>query len=101
MYGGEKIDWASLILGRKFTGCFCFTLHLRTISKYKPPPPPPFGGRLYLDGRFKGRLFALRVLGAYVWTGLYVEGLFLGILGYVINKLLRDILLHTLRIHRR
>ena len=31
-----KIDWASLILGRKFTGFFCFTLYLRAISKYKP-----------------------------------------------------------------
>ena len=32
-----KIDWASLILGRKFTGFLCFTLYLTDISKYKPP----------------------------------------------------------------
>ena len=32
-----KIDWVSLILGRKFTVFLCFTLYLRAISKYKPP----------------------------------------------------------------
>ena len=65
-----KIDWASLILGRKFTVFLCFTLYLRAISKYKPP------GGLYLEGRFNGRLFPLVVWGAYIWTGLYMEGLF-------------------------
>ena len=29
-----KIDWVSLIVGRKFT---VFALYLRAISKYKPP----------------------------------------------------------------
>ena len=32
-----KIDWASLIVGSKFTVLLCFTLYLREISKYKPP----------------------------------------------------------------
>ena len=32
-----KIDWASFILGRKFTVFALFTLYLRAISKYKPP----------------------------------------------------------------
>ena len=33
-----KINWASLLVGRKFTRPFllCFTLYLRAISKYKP-----------------------------------------------------------------
>ena len=31
-----KIDWASLILERKFTVSLCFTLYLRAISKYNP-----------------------------------------------------------------
>ena len=31
-----KIDWASLIVGRKFPFLLCFTLYLRAISKYKP-----------------------------------------------------------------
>ena len=46
MYGGNlrlKIDWASLILGRKFTVFLCFTLYLRAISKYTPPGGLIFG----------------------------------------------------------
>ena len=72
-----KIDWASLILGRKFTVFLCFTLYLRAISKYKPP------GGLYLEGRFNGGFFALPVWGAYIWRGLYMEGLIFGILLYL------------------
>ena len=41
-----KIDWASLLLGRKFTGFLCFTLYLRAISKYKPPGGLIFGGAI-------------------------------------------------------
>ena len=69
-----KIDWASLIVGRKFTVLLCLTLYLRAISKYKPP------GGLYLERRFNGGFFALRVLGAYIWRGVYMEGLIFGIL---------------------
>ena len=38
------------------------------------------GGRggLYLEGRFNGRFFALRAWGAYIWRGLYIEGLIFG-----------------------
>ena len=53
-----------------------FTLYLRAISKYKPP------GGLYLEGRFNGGVFALPVWGAYIWRGLYLEGLIFGILRY-------------------
>ena len=35
--------------------------------------PPPRGG-LYLEGRFNGRFFALRVWGAYIWGGLIHGG---------------------------
>ena len=61
-----KINWASLLVGRKFTRPFllCFTLYLRAISKYKP-----LGG-LYLKGRFNGGFFCVTSLG-----GLYLEGL--------------------------
>ena len=45
-------------------------------SKYKPP------GGLYLEGRFNGGFFALPVWGAYIWRGLYMEGLIFGILLY-------------------
>ena len=64
-----KIDWASLILGRKFTVFLCFTLYLRAISKYKPP------GGLIFGGAFLRRGFCVRSLG-----GLYLEGLIFGIL---------------------
>ena len=44
---------------------------------YKPP------GGLYLEGRFNGGFFALPVWGAYIWRGLYMEGLIFGILRYI------------------
>ena len=62
-----KIDWGSRIVGREFTVFTLFILYLRTISKYKPP------GGLYLEGRFNGGFFALRVWGAYIWRGLFLE----------------------------
>ena len=37
---------------------------------------------LYLEGRFNGGFFALPVWGAYIWRGLYMEGLIFGILQY-------------------
>ena len=49
-----KIDWASLIEGN-----LPFLLW--------------FKGDLYLEGRFNGRFFALRVWGAYIWRGLFSE----------------------------
>ena len=72
-----KIDWARLIFGRKFTFLLCFTLYLRAIAKYKPP------GGFYVEGRFNGGFIALRVWRAYIWRGLYTEGLIFGILRYV------------------
>ena len=50
-----------------------FSLYLREISKYKSP------GGLYSAGRFNGGFFALRVWGAHIWRGLYMEGLIFGI----------------------
>ena len=44
-----KIDWASLILGGKFTIFLCFTLYLRAIFKYKPLEGAG-GGRLIFRG---------------------------------------------------
>ena len=54
----------------------CFTLCLRAISKYKPPRG------LYLEGRFNGGFFALRVWGAYIWRSLNMKGLIFGTLRY-------------------
>ena len=70
-----EMDWASLIVGRKFTVFALF--YLGQFSKYKPP------GGLYLEGRFNGGIFALQVWGAYIWRGLYIKGLIFGILRYV------------------
>ena len=75
-----KIDWASLIVGMKFTINFllCFALYLRAISKYKPP------GGLYLAYIRRGNLMegflCYEFGGAYIWRGLYMEGLVFGIL---------------------
>ena len=58
-----KIDWTSLIVGRKF-------------------PSTSFPGGLYLEGRFNGGFFGLRVWGAYI-----LEGLIFGILQYLLAQL--------------
>ena len=62
----------------------CFTLYLRAISKYKP-----LGG-LYLEGRFNEGFFALQVQGAYIWRGLYMDGIIFGILRYVFCNLWKE-----------
>ena len=53
---------------KKLTFLPCFTLYLSAISEYKP-----LGGFIYLDGRFNGGFFALRVWGAYTRRGLFSE----------------------------
>ena len=67
-----KVDWASLIVGRKFTVLLCFTLYLRAISKCK------FRGAYiwrcdltegFLGYEFGGLIFG----GAYTWRGLFPE----------------------------
>ena len=35
-----------------------------------------------MEGRFNGGFFTLLVWGAYIWRGLYMEGLIFGILRY-------------------
>ena len=57
---------------------FCFLL-LRIREQI--PSTSPLGG-LYSEGRFNGGFFALPVWGAYIWRGLYMEGLIFGILRY-------------------
>ena len=60
-----KIDWASLIVGSKFT---VFALFYFVFEGNFPSTSPP--GGLYLEGRFNGGVSALGVLGAYIWSGL-------------------------------
>ena len=73
-----KIDWASLIVESKFT---VFALFYFVFEGNFPSTSP---GGLYLEGRFNGGFFALPVWGAYIWRGLYMEGLIFGILRYLL-----------------
>ena len=66
-----KIGQDSLIVGRKFTVFALFYF----VCEGKFQVQAPRG--LYLDGRFNGGFFALRVGG-----GLYLDGLIFGILRY-------------------
>ena len=61
-----KIDWASLILGRKFTVSLCFALYLMAISKYI--------WRGDLTEGFLHYEFGLGGGGAYIWRRLYMDG---------------------------
>jgi len=42
-----KIDWASLIVGSKFTDLLCFTLYLRAIFQVQAPGGLIFGGAYF------------------------------------------------------
>ena len=59
---GFKIDWASLTVGRTFTVFVLFYFVFEDNFQVQAPP-----GGLYLEGRFNGGFFALRV-----WGGLFV-----------------------------
>ena len=71
-----KIDWASLIVASRFTVFALFYF----VSEGNFPSISP--GRLYLEGQFNEGFFELPVWGAYIWRGLYMEGLISGILRY-------------------
>ena len=64
-----KIDWASLVVGSKFTA---FALFYFVSEGNFPITSPPVGEGLSLEGRFNGGFFTLPV-----W-GLYLEGLIHG-----------------------
>ena len=59
--GHEIVLWQIQKLMLLYRYCFVSLC----ISKYKPPEG------LYSEGRFNGGFFALRVLGAYTWRGLF------------------------------
>ena len=76
IFGGAYVRreiWVSKSIGLAYSwkeiNRFCFALLCiwGQFSKYKPP------GGLYLEGRFNGGFFALRVWGAYTWRGLFSE----------------------------
>ena len=66
-----KVDWASLIPGRKFTVFLCSTLYLRAISKYKPPRP--VRGAYIWRGDFALRVWGPIFGGACTWRVLFLE----------------------------
>ena len=63
---------------------FCFVL-LSILGQFPSTSPP--GGSLYLEGRFNGGFFALRVWVPFIWRGLYIwRGLLLEFYGsYQLN----------------
>ena len=63
-----QIDWASLIVGGKFT---VFALFYFVFGGNFPSTSPR--GAYILEGRFNGGVFALPVWGAYIWRGLFSE----------------------------
>ena len=72
-----KIDWASLIVGRKFTVFSLFYFVFEGNFQVQAPR-----GAYIWRGDLTEGFFALRVWGAYIWRGLYMEGLLFGILRY-------------------
>ena len=60
-----KIDWACLIVGRKFTLFALFYFVFEDNFQVQAP------GGLYLEGRFNGGFFALRVWGGLIFGGAY------------------------------
>ena len=72
-----KIDWATLKVGRKFA---VFALFYFVFEGNFPSTSPR--GAYSWRGDLTGAFFALPVWGAYIWRGLYMEGLIFEILRY-------------------
>ena len=70
-----KIDWASLIVGRKFTVFALLYFVFEGNFQVRAPP-----GRLIFGGTISWRVFCVTSLG-----GLYLEGLIFGILRYTLR----------------
>ena len=73
-----KIDWASLIVGSKFTVFALF--YFVFVGNF--PSTSPWGAYIW-----RGNLaedFLHYPLGAYIWRGLYVEGLISRIFRYFV-----------------
>ena len=75
-----KTDWASLIVGSKFTVFALFYF----VFKGNFPSTSPRGAYNYLAGRFNGAFFASPVWGAYTWRDLFSEfyGTVVGLFGF-------------------
>ena len=74
-----KIDWASLIVGGKFTvfALFYFVNVIQGNFQVQAL------GRAYIwSGDLREDFLRYKFVGAYIWRGLYMEGLIFGILRY-------------------
>ena len=74
-----KIDWASLIVGSKFT---IFALFYFVFEGNFPSTGPR--GAYIWRGYLTEGFFVLPDCGTYIWRSLYMEGLIFGILRYTI-----------------
>ena len=77
---GLAYSWKATKKHHLLPFCFhwlCFILYLRAISIKVEAPRG-----LYLKERFNRKFFALQVWGAYIWRGLYMEGLIFWVLQY-------------------
>ena len=72
-----KIDWASLIVGSKFTVFALFYF----VFEGNFPSTSPRGAYVWRGDLTEGFL-RYRFWGAYIWRGLYTEGLIFRILRY-------------------
>ena len=72
-----KIDWASLIVGSKFT-VFAFFLVFEVNFQVQAP-----GGLIFLRDDLTEGILRYRFGVAYIWRGFYMEGLIFGILRYI------------------
>ena len=78
-----KINWASLIVGMKFTNFACFSLYLRQFPSTSPPGGGGGGGWAYIwRGDLTEGFLRYEFGGLPIWRGLYMEGLIFGILRY-------------------
>ena len=72
-----KIDWASLIVGSKFTVLLCFTLSLRAIFQVQAPGGDYIWRCDLTEGFLRYRFGGLII----IWKCLYMEGIIFGIYG--------------------
>ena len=91
-----KIDWASLIVGRKFTvfalSYFVFEGNFQ-VQAPRPPSRGGGGGCLYSEGQFNRGFFALQVWGAYTWKGLFLE--FYGVQELLVEDMFDKFAVHS------
>ena len=69
-----KINWASLVVGRKFTVFALFSLEFEGNFQVQAP------GELIFGGAIEWSVLCVTSFGAYIWRGLYKEGLIFGTL---------------------